>query len=391
MTDFDFDAPVNRREVPALKHHPMVLGEDGGALFAAGVADMDFPVAPPIRAALQTRLDHGVFGYEAVPDGLVPAIRKWHARRHQWDISSDQILRAPNALNSLAMAAVLFSAPGDGIIVQPPVFFDFYDVITENHRTVVRNSLLLKDGRYEMDFQGLEDIARQPENKILFLCNPHNPVGRAWTREDLAKLGEICAANNVLVVSDELHGDIVYAGRRYVPFASVGPDFADNCITILSPAKTFNIASCCSAFTIIPNDLRREAFRAENSRLTVNKNNAFANVAMEAAYREGEPWLDALIDYLQGNLRELERRIAAIPGVSLIEPEATFLVWMDFRGLNMKPEDLHRFLRQEARWALTRGSSFGEEGARFMRLNIACARGKLARALDDLETAVGRL
>jgi cystathionine beta-lyase len=391
MTDFDFDAPVNRREVPALKHHPMVLGEDGGALFAAGVADMDFPVAPPIRAALQTRLDHGVFGYEAVPDGLVPAIRKWHARRHRWDIRSDQILRAPNALNSLAMAAVLFSAPGDGIIVQPPVFFDFYDVITENHRTVVRNSLLLKDGRYEMDFQGLEDIARQPENKILFLCNPHNPVGRAWTREDLAKLGEICAANNVLVVSDELHGDIVYPGRRYVPFASVGPDFADNCITILSPAKTFNIASCCSAFTIIPNDLRREAFRAENSRLTVNKNNAFANVAMEAAYREGEPWLDALIDYLQGNLRELERRIAAIPGVSLIEPEATFLVWMDFRGLNMKPEDLHRFLRQEARWALTRGSSFGEEGARFMRLNIACARGKLARALDDLEAAVGRL
>ncbi len=391
MTRFDFDERIDRREVPALKTHPLVLGEDGDDLFPAGVADMDFQIAPPIRDALRRRLDHELFGYEAVPDGLIPALQDWLVRHHRWKVPADQILRAPNALNSLAVAASLFSDPGEGIIVQPPVFFDFFDVIEENHRKLVRNPLILNDGRYEIDFDDLEGQAREPDSRILFLCNPHNPVGRAWTSDELTRLGEICLRHDILVVSDELHGDIVYPGYSYVPFASLDPAFAENSVTILSPAKTFNIASCCSAFSIVPSDLRRSAFQKENSRLTVNKNNAFANVAMEAAFREGAPWLEAVIDYLHGNLAELRQRTSAIPQVRLIEPEATFLVWMDFRALQLDPEDLHGFLRREAHWALTRGSSFGQEGAGFMRLNIACQRARLAKALDDLDRAVRRL
>ncbi|MEM7427707.1 MAG: PatB family C-S lyase [Pseudomonadota bacterium] len=389
MTAFEFDESIDRREVPALKVHPVVLGEGGEDLFPAGVADMDFKVAPVIRAALQARLEHEVFGYEAVPDGMIPALQNWLRHRHRWEVAAGHILRAPNALNSLAIAATLFSGPGEGIIVQPPVFFDFYDIIQENGRTLVRNPLTLKDGRYEIDFEHLETVARRPGNRLLFLCNPHNPVGRAWRADELKRLGEICLRHDVLVVADELHGDIVYPGHTYVPFASVDARFAENSVTITSPAKTFNIASCCCAFTIVPDAARRAVFQAENSRLTVNKNNAFANAAMEAAYREGGPWLDAVTDYLHENLRAVREQIADIPEVRLIEPEATFLLWLDFSGLGLPPAELHAFLRQEAGIAMTRGSSFGDEGAGFMRLNIACPRAKLLSALDRLAGAIG--
>ena len=388
MTEFDFDAPVDRREVPALKTHPIVLGENAEHLFPAGVADMDFQVAPPILDALQRRIAHGVFGYEAVPDGLLPALNGWLQRRHSWDVSQDHILRSPNALNSLAIAASIFSKPDGGIIVQPPVFFDFFDVIHENGRRVVQNPLLLKNDRYSIDFGGLEELASDPTNEILFLCNPHNPVGRVWTREELCRLSAICNRYDVLVVADELHGDIVYPGHAYVPFASLDERAAQNSVTILSPAKTFNIASCCSAFTVIPNKARRAAFQCENSRLTVNKNNAFANVAMEAAFREGEPWLDGVMDYLLGNLALLRERVSELPGVRLIEPEGTFLAWLDFRQVNLSADELHSFLRNEAFWSLSRGTSFGKEGDGFMRLNFACRRDRLDAALRRLSKSL---
>ncbi|MDJ0826281.1 MAG: PatB family C-S lyase [Rhodobacter sp.] len=388
--EFNFDHPPDRRTVPALKTHRMVLGEGNEHLFAAGVADMDFEVAPPIRDALTQRLQHGIFGYEAVPDGLIPALTGWLDTRHRWQVDSDHTLRAPNALNALAIAASLFSDEGEGIIVQPPVFFDFFDIIRENHRTVVENPLILGDGRYEMDFDGLEALAADPQNRILFLCNPHNPVGRVWTRAELTRLAEICLRNDVLVVADELHGDMTFAGHAYTPFAAIDPNAAQNSITILSPAKSFNIAGCCAAFTVVPDPNRRAAVKVENSRLTVNKNNAFANVAMEAAYRDGGPWLDAVLGYLAGNLDLVCARIADIPGVKLIEPEGTFLVWLDFRAIGLTSDALHTFLRERAQWAVTRGIAFGPQGAGFARLNIACPRARLAEALDGLHSAVAR-
>lgn len=387
MSAYDFDEVIDRRVVPALKHHRMVLGEDGMDLFPAGVADMDFRVAPCIMQAMAERAAHGVFGYESVPEGLMPALTGWLQARHGWAVEPAHILRAPNVLNALAMAANLFTKPGDGIIVQPPVFFDFADIITENGRLMVENPLILRDSRYEMDFAGLEQLASDPDTRMIFLCNPHNPVGRVWTRAELATLGEICRHHDVLVVSDEIHGDITFPGHSYTPFAAVSEADAHNSISCLSPAKSFNIAACCAAFTVVPDGGRRKAFQAENSRLTVNKNNSFASVAMQAAYADGGPWLDAAMSYIQGNLDLVRTRLAGIPGVDLIEPEGTFLLWLDFRGLSFTSDDLTAFLRQKAGWAITRGIAFGPQGAGFGRLNIACPRARLTKALQRLDAS----
>jgi cystathionine beta-lyase len=385
---FDFDEVIDRREVPALKVHRMVLGADGMGLFPAGVADMDFRAPKPILDVLAQRLDHGVFGYETVPDDLLPALLAWVRDRHGWGLHPDHILRAPNVLNSISMAANLFAEPGDGIIVQPPVFFDFADIIAENGRRMIENPLVLSSGRYELDFDGLETRTADPRTKVLFLCNPHNPVGRVWTKTELVRLGAICRKNSVVVVSDEIHADITFQDHAYTPFASISEADALNSITCLSPAKSFNIAACCGAFTVVPDKTRRDAFRAENSRLTVNKNNAFASVAMEAAYKNGEPWLDAVIAYIEGNVSLVRARLSDIPEVSLIEPEGTFLLWLDFRNLGLQPDELTQFLRREAGWAITRGIAFGSSGAGFGRLNIACPRARLEKALDRLGRAL---
>jgi cystathionine beta-lyase len=382
-----FDEEIDRRQVAALKVHPMVVGKDGLELFAGGVADMDFKAPPVVLEAMAKRLQHGVFGYEAVGDGLFPALVKWQADRHGWQLDKSHILRAPNVLNILAIAASLFSQPGDGVIVQPPVFFDFFDVLRENHRTVVENRLKLVDGRYEMDFDDLEHKASDRANKMIYLCNPHNPVGRVWTGRELTRLGDICARHNVLVVSDEIHGDIVFDGHKFTPFAALGDDYADNCISCLSPAKSFNIAACCSAFSIIANEDRRRAFGVENSRLTVNKNNAFANAAMQAAYADGAGWLDEVVEYLAGNVDVVRGYLADLPDVDMIEPEGTFLLWLDFRKTGLGPKDLTKFLRQKAGWAVTRGHSFGRQGEGFARLNIATPRARLEQAMQTLAGA----
>jgi len=387
MVEFSFDEEIGRRAVPALKHHRIVLGADGMDLFPAGVADMDFRVAPCITEAISERTAHGVYGYETVPDGLFPALTGWLENRHGWTVDPTHILRAPNVLNALAMAVNCFTVPGDGIIVHPPVFFDFADIISENGRQMIESPLILRDGRYEMDFDNLDRVASNPTTRMIFLCNPHNPVGRVWSTDELARLGAICQRHGVLVVSDEIHGDITFPGRPYTPFASISPENARNSVTCLSPAKSFNIAACCSAFTVVPDKTRRLTLQSENSRLTVNKNNAFASVAMQAAYDKGAPWLDAVLKYLQGNLDLVRRGLANIPEISLIEPGGTFLLWIDFRGLGYEPDDLTAFLRQKAGWAITRGIAFGQQGAGFGRLNIACPRARLTNALDRLVAA----
>jgi len=386
-----FDVEINRREVPALKTHPMVVGENGENLFAAGVADMDFKAPPPVLEAMQKRLDHGVFGYETVPADLLPALIRWLQNQHDWNVQKDHILTSPNILTALAMAASLFTEKGNAIIVQPPVFFDFFDVLNENHRQIVENPLIFDQGRYRMDFEDLENKASHPKTKMIYLCNPHNPVGRVWSADELRTLGDICQRYGVLVVTDEMHADLVLYGNRYTPFASLGAEYADICITCLSPAKTFNIASCCASFTLIANDDKRKAFQVENSRLSVNKNNPFANVAMEAAYASGAPWLKSVIYYLESNVQMVRDSLSNLPGIELVEPEGTFLLWVNFNGLELELDELCAFLRNEAKWSITRGHSFGKEGKGFARVNIACPRAKLEAALGNLAHAVGRL
>jgi cysteine-S-conjugate beta-lyase len=395
MVEYDplslFDEEINRREVPALKTHPMVVGKNAKNLFAAGVADMDFKAAPPLLDAMQKRLDHGVFGYETAPAGLLPALMGWLQKQHDWKVPKDHILTSPNILTALAMAASLFTEEGDAVIVQPPVFFDFFDVLKENHRRIAENPLILDQGRYRMDFEDLEKKASSPKTKMIYLCNPHNPVGRVWSADELRALGDICLRHGVLVVTDEMHADLMLYGNRYTPFASLGTEHADNCITCISPAKTFNIASCCAAFTLIANDAMRKAFQIENSRLSVNKNNPFANVAMQAAYTSGAPWLKAVISYLEANVQLVRDSLTDLAGVELVEPEGTFLLWVNFNGLGLELNELYTFLRREAKWSITRGLSFGKEGKGFARVNIACTRATLETALGNLALAVGKL
>ena len=386
-----FDEEINRRDVPALKTHPMVVGLHGEDLFAAGVADMDFKAPPAVLEAMQKRLDHGVFGYEAMPTGLLRALMGWLQQQHNWEVAKEHILTSPNVLTALAMAASLFTEEGDAVIVQPPVFFDFFDVLNENHREIVQNPLIFDQGRYRMDFEDLENKASRPKTKMIYLCNPHNPVGRVWREQELRTLGDICKLHGVLVVSDEMHGDLVFSGNKYTPFASLGADYAANCITCISPAKTFNIASCCASFTLIADEGMRKAFQVENSRLSVNKNNPFANVAMQAAYSSGAPWLEAVIAYLENNVELVRAALSNIPGIELVEPEGTYLLWINFNGLGLGLDELYAFLRKEAKWSVTRGHSFGNEGKGFARVNIACTRATLETALGNLELAAGRL
>ncbi len=384
---FNFDEEIDRRAVPALKWHEMVLGKDGAGLFPGSVADMDFKAPPVVLEALQKRLDHGIFGYEAVPDGLLPALAGWLQNRHGWAVQPAEILRAPNVLNSMAMAINTFTRPGDGLIVQPPVFFDFYDIAAENGRKIIANPLIETEGHYTMDYDDLAAKAADPAARILLLCNPHNPVGRVWTAAELRRAGDICAAHDVLVISDEIHGGITFSGHPYTPFASLGAAYADNSITSISPAKIFNIAACGGAFTVVPEEVKRIALQAANSALTVNKNNAFASVAMESAYRGGGPWLDAVLAYLEGNARLVVEALAPTrAGAAMIE--GTFLMWLDFRALGLSADDLHGFLRQKAQMQLTRGISFGPEGDGFARLNIACPRPRLQAALARLVRAL---
>jgi len=387
---FSFDENIDRREVSALRVHPIVLGDGGDELFAAGVADMDFKAPPVVVDAMQKRLDHGVFGYETVPAGLMPALTDWLLQHHGWKVDKSHVLQAPNILTALAIAASLFTEEGDGVIVQPPVFFDFFDILSENHRKIISNPLVLEDSCYRMDFDDLEQKASDPRAKMIYLCNPHNPIGRVWKSDELRTLGDICARHNVLVVTDEMHGDLVFPGNRYTPFASLGADYATNSVTCLSPAKTFNIASCCSAFTVIPDDTMRKAFQIENSRLSVNKNNPFANVAMEAAFTGGKPWLEAVLTYLRANVDLVREQLKDTP-VRLIEPDGTFLVWLDFNEMGLPTDDLTAFLRNKAKWAVTRGIAFGEEGMGFARLNIGCTRAKLKAALEQLKITIATL
>ena len=404
-SEFDFDKEIDRRkEQPqTLKWHRYLVGEDGEHLFPAGVADMDFQCPPVVKDALQRRLDHGIFGYEEDPEGLDEAVIAWHEKRHGWKIDPEPwtILRSPNVLTSLAVASTMIPL-GSGIIVQPPVFFDFFDVINENKREVVKNPLLFDEelGRYFIDFEGLEAQARKPEVKMLYFCNPHNPIGRAWTVEELQRVAKICAQNDVMIVSDEIHADIVYPSAvhstKFTPFGAITlpgekdlqAKFQNLLISCISPAKSFNIASCCYSFTIIPGAELRKRFQAENSRYSFNKNNAFSSVAMEAAYRGGEPWLSACVEYLEGNLK-LVRDTLRQSAVSLVEPDASFLLWLDFRGLGLTTdEELTAFLRDKAEWSITRGISFGPEGSMFGRVNIACPRERLRVALEKLVKAV---
>jgi cystathionine beta-lyase len=295
-------------------------------------------------------------------------------------------------LNAISILINQHSSEGDGVILQPPVFFEFRMIIRSNNRKIVKNPLKLIKGHYKIDFDDLELKASDPDNKVLILCNPHNPVGRVWREKELKQVAEICDRHDVFVIADEIHGDFVFAPHQYTPYLNISDKVAQNGAACISPAKTFNISGMVDAITIIPNEGHRQQFREFAHSYQINKVNVFTSVATEAAYRKGAEWLDNLLIYIRGNVELIREHLQKKnTRVSVIEPEGTFLVWLDFRELGLDAKELERFLAQKAQIALAPGYWFGREGAGFARMTVGCPRDTVQRAFNNLTAAIKEL
>ncbi|MGE7185685.1 MalY/PatB family protein [Peribacillus sp. NPDC006672] len=355
------------------------------------VADMDFQSPQPIIEALKQRVEHGVYGYTLRPDSYMESIVSWLKRRHQWSIEKEWITHSPGVIPALSLAIQSFTQTGDKIIIQPPVYHHFARVIQANGREVVNNPLKLENGHYSIDFADLE-AKIDSTVKMLILCSPHNPIGRVWSKEELTRLGQICMKHNILVVADEIHCDFVYKTHTHIPFASISEEFANHSLTCIAPSKTFNLMGVQTSSIIIPNQQLRDRYDRELNTLSIGSPNIFGVVALEAAYRHGEEWLDQLLEYLQGNLEfTLNYFSKNIPQIKVIQPEGTYLVWLDCRELGFSVKELDEFMLRKARVAMNEGLIFGMEGEGFMRLNIACPCSMLKNALGGIEKAISSL
>ncbi|MFZ2487821.1 MAG: MalY/PatB family protein [Anaerolineae bacterium] len=398
MTNFDFDTEIDRRGTHAIKWEVVKRGDrfvpvdrasNEPRLLPMWVADMDFRCPPAVVEALTTRAQHGIYGYTWPDDSYRQAIVDWLARRQGWQIERDWILGTPGVVPALNLLVQTFVQPGQRVIVQPPVYYPFYTAVTNNQAELVRNPLRYTDGRYQIDFAGLAELVRDPATTMLILCSPHNPVGRVWQPDELRELGELCTANGVLVVADEIHGDLIYPGQRFTPYGTLDPALVENAMICTAPSKTFNLAGLATSNIIIPNAALRVRFERTLMRSGLHGGNTFGITALEAAYTHGDAWLDALLVYIADNYRYLHDFIAAhLPEIKVIEPEGTYLVWLDCRGLGLDNAALEQLMLDEARVFLDEGYIFGDEGAGFERINIACPRALLAEALERIRAIV---
>lgn len=388
---YDFDRVIDRRNTASYKWDQLTALFGGEDVLPLWVADMDFECAEPIVRVLKERVEAGIYGYTFRTEEWFDSITGWYRRRHDWGIDKDSIAISPSVVTSLSLAVDLFSEPGAGVILQSPVYYPFYDVIKSNGRKVLKNALRISDsGLYEMDFEGLEAHMKQGA-KLLLLCNPHNPGGRVWTRAELERLAALAARYGVTVVSDEIHGDIVFAPKRYVPYATVSEEAAAHSISLLAPTKTFNLPGVQSSFIIASDPSLRKKLTDKIHTLSLHMQNYFSHSATIAAYNEGAEWLDQLLPYLKANidyaiayLRENAPEVAPMP------TEGTYLLWVDARALNLKPKEMQRFMNGEAKVAFNEGSMFGDEGAGYVRINCACPRSILEEALRRFTGAIAR-
>lgn len=390
----DFDERIDRNDVPTLKWSLSYLAEFFGSEDAIpmSVADMDLRAPPAVVERLRRRVEHGIYGYGTKPESYFLALEGWYRARHGWSLDRHDVVACPSVLSAISILIEQHSSEGDGVLVQPPVFFEFKSAIRTSQRTLVKNPLKLAGGRYEMDYDDLEAKASDPTTKVLILCNPHNPVGRVWSMPELARVAEICERHDVFVIADEIHGDFAFPQRRFVPYLTVADAQEANAAACLSPAKTFNVAGMVDALAAIPHPRHRAAFRAFVQRYSMNKTNVVATTAIEAAYRDGADWLDEVLAYVHGNVELVRSHLASHDlGISIIEPDGTFLLWLDFRELGLDAKKLERFLGRRAGVALAQGYWFGREGAGFARMTIGCPRSTVRRALERLTHALASL
>lgn len=386
--EYDFDTVVDRHNTSCLKWDFAEARGHAPDEMPLWVADMDFRIPQPAIDALVARAQHGMFGYTAPKRPYYEAVAAWFERRHGWRPDPAWAVVTPGVVFALATAVRTYTQPGDAVLIQPPVYYPFRLVIEQNGRRVAAAPLTYEDGRYSIDFDAFERALAQSEAKLFILCNPHNPVGRAWTEPELRRVGEICAAHGTIVVSDEIHADFARPGHAHVPFAALGPEFADNAVVCTAPSKTFNLAGLQVSNIFIPNRRLRHDFRRTLARTGFDEVNALGLVAVQACYEHGEDWLDQLKAYLEGNLAVVRAAAERMPGVRLVEPESTYLPWLDCRGLGLDAEGLRRLVEQDAKLWLDQGTMFGEEGAGFVRINIATPRSNVQEACNRLERAV---
>ncbi len=368
------------------------FGVDAKDILPMWIADMEFKTPKPVIEAIKKAAEHGIFGYSSRSSSYYQEIINWMKKKYNWNIKKDYIAYSPGVVPALSFIIRGFTHPGDKVIIQPPVYYPFSWVIENNGCRIINNPLILEKGKYFMDFEDLEKKVDDPRVKILILCSPHNPVGRVWQKEELKKLGEICLKNDVLVISDEIHADILFEGNKHTVFSSISSEFAQNSITCNAPSKTFNLAGLQTSVIIIPNKKHYQNYNNILNGLHLGDNNFFGLVALEAAYKYGEEWLSQMLFYLNENLRFLKKYLEEkIPKIKLIQPEGTYLIWLDCRQLRLKDKDLNEFMIKKAKVALDAGFWFGKEGEGFVRMNIACPRLFLKEGIERIEKAVNNI
>lgn len=389
---YDFDEIVDRSKNRSAKYDERVKNFGTDDVIPLWIADMDFKTAQPIIDACVKKAEEGIWGYTSRPESYFKAYADWQEKRNGWRPDTALFSWSLGVVPALTAIVRLFTGEHDKIMIQPPVYPEFYDVNELSGRRVAENNMIERDGRWEIDFEDFEEKAKDPLTKMFILCNPHNPLGKVWTKEELGRMLSICFENGVLVVSDEIHSDLIFHGKKHIPAAMALPGAENRVITCLSATKTFNLAGLQASATVFPNREMKDIFDRYWGSLDIHRNNAFSSVAMEAAFREGEEWLEQMLDYVSGNFDFIadycKNRITKIrPSM----PDATYLVWLDCRELGLDDAALKEFMIKKAKLGLNPGSSFTRSLSGFMRLNAACPRSVLKKAMEQLEAAVNGL
>lgn len=387
--NLDFDKVINRKNTKSLKYDFAKRRGMPEDVMPFWVADMDFETSSYIEDALIERAKHGIFGYSEVQTPYFETVRDWMKRHHDWDVQERWLVKTPGVVFALAMAVKAYTEPGDRVLLQLPVYYPFSEVIEDNGRKVVSNNLYLgKDNRYHIDFEDFEQKIVEEQIKLFLLCNPHNPVGRVWTKEELIKLGDICLKHHVVVVSDEIHQDFVFQGKHTV-FANLKKEYEDISITCTSPSKTFNLASMMMSNIFIPNRELKHKFRKEVDAAGISQLGVMGLVACETAYSKGEEWYQAMLSYVGDNIAFTRKFVEEnLQGVRMVEHEGTYLVWLDFRGTGLDADEIERRIIYKARLWLDSGKIFGACGRGFQRINVACPRSVLLQALERMKEAI---
>lgn len=353
------------------------------------VADMDLSCPEAVQEALKERAEHPICGYTSADASYYEAVAGWMKRRHGWKVEEDWIVTTPGVIPALHVMVRHFASPNEKILVQQPVYYPFFSVIEDNNCRIVSNNLILDNGHYVMDFDDLERKTADPQVTMAILCSPHNPVGRVWREDELLKFAEICLKNKVLIIADEIHGDLIYPGNRFFPLGLLNDELVENCIICTAPSKTFNLAGLQTSNIIIPNKKLRQNFQSALKTIGYIGPNPFGMVACRAAYNDGEEWLRKLLDHLNSNLQLMKSCFARrIPHIPIVDPQGTYLVWFDCRSLKLDYMELRRLMLEKARVFMDEGYIFGPEGEGFERINIACPQSILEEAVDRITTTI---